>query len=120
MKVKFCAVIILTLLVSSVVLNTVILDRQISCLYEKSKNLNEENISEEKVDDLLHDFRKKEKFMGITVSHYDLTNIGECLVEMKACISQDDYTNAIIAKNRLEYFLEHLRRLSGFNIGAII
>lgn len=120
MKVKICASIILALIITSVALNTIILNRQISDLYEKAIKLNEENITEKKIDDLLMDFQKKEKYMSITVSHYDLTNIGECLIEMKGSINQYDYTNVIVAKNRLEYFLEHLKRLSGFNLGAII
>ena len=120
MKVKICAMIILAVIISSVTINTVILDRQIGDLYEKTTNLDENNITEEEVEALISDFEDKESFMSLTVSHYDLTDIGYCLVEMRSYLKFGDYTNAIVAKNRLEYFLKHLRRLSGFNLDSII
>ena len=50
MKVKICAVIILMLLFVSVFLNTVILDKQISLLYQSAKELDESNLNEENID----------------------------------------------------------------------
>ena len=120
MKVKIVAVIILIVIISAVVLNTVVLEKQISDLSSKTKRLNENNLSLTEIDALLCDFREKESFMSLTVSHDDLTTIGECIVEIKSSLLQSDNTSAMIAKNRLEYFLEHLRRLSGFNIDSII
>ena len=120
MKVKIVAFIIFIAIILSVTTNTVILAKQIDDL---SARVNEINIGEgahQKVNALLDNFREKETFMNLTVSHDDLTTIGECMVEMQVYLSQKDYKNAEVAKNRLVYFLKHLKRFSGFNIDSII
>ena len=120
MKVKIIAVTIFIAIILLVTTNTVILAKQIDDL---SAMVSEFDIGEgayQKATALLENFRQKEKFMSLTVSHDDLTTIGECMVEMRVYLSQEDYANARLSKNRLEYFLEHLRRLSGFNFESII
>ena len=41
-------------------------------------------------------------------------------MEMIGYLSVNDTDNARVTKNRLISYLEHLRRLSGFNIDAVI
>ena len=65
-------------------------------------------------------FRKKANYIGLTVSHDDLTNIEDCLAELKGHLSGGDIEGAEVTKSRLIRFLEHLRRLVGFNIDNII
>ena len=50
----------------------------------------------------------------------NMTSIEDCFVEMIGYISVNDIDNATVVKYRLKRSLEHLRRLSGFNIDAII
>ena len=120
MKVKIAAFTIFIVIILSVVANTVILGKQIDDLSAEVKKIEIGAGAYQKTSALLEDFRQKESFMSLTVSHDDLTTIGECIVEMQAYLSQEDYQNAEVEKNRLEYFLKHLKRLSGFNIDAII
>lgn len=65
-------------------------------------------------------FRKKANYIGLTVSHDDLTNIEDCLAELKGHLAVGDIEGAEVTKIRLIRFLEHLRRLVGFNIDNII
>ena len=65
-------------------------------------------------------FRKKANYIGLTVSHDDLTNIEDCLAELKGHLAVGDIEGAEVTKSRLIRFLEHLRRLVGFNIDNII
>ena len=120
MKVKIAAFTIFVVIILSVVANTVILDKQIDDLSAEVKKIEIGDGAYQKTSALLEDFRQKESFMSLTVSHDDLTTIEECMVEMQVYLSQEDYENAKVAKNRLEYFLKHLKRLSGFNIDSII
>lgn len=120
MKVKIAAFIIFIAIIVSVATNTVILGIQIDDLSAEVEKIEVGNDAYQQTSVLLENFRQKEAFMSLTVSHDDLTTIGECMVEMQVYLSQEDYENAEVAKNRLEYFLKHLKRLSGFNIDSII
>ena len=120
MKVKIAAFIIFIAIIVSVATNTVILGRQIDDLLAEVEKIKIGDGAYQKSSILLENFRQKESFMSLTVSHDDLTSIGECMVEMQVYLSQEDYENAEVTKNRLEYFLKHLKRLSGFNIDSII
>lgn len=120
MKIKIAAFIIFIAIIISVVANTLVLGRQIDDLSKRVEKINIGDGADQQINILLEDFRQKESFMSLTVSHDDLTTIGECIIEMQAYVSEGDYENAEVTKNRLEYFLEHLRRLSGFNIDSII
>ena len=94
---------------------------------EITKNVNALNIIGENYETLVNEaevaydgFKKKESYISLTVNHNDLTNIEELFSEMIGYIKIDDRDEATVTKNRLLDSLEHLRRLSGFNIDAII
>lgn len=121
MSVKIVAVIILVCVISFVSINTIILDRQIGEVIEEVRGLDiSSEGAMEDAKELYADFMRKEKYMSLTVSHDDLTSIEDCFVEMIGYISVGDGENAQVTKSRLISYLEHLRRLSGFNIDAVI
>lgn len=121
MKQKVFAVILMIAVITFVSINTIVLHKQIEKIIENvSGLLLDGDDVEEKAKEIHSDYMKKEKYMSITVSHDDLTSIEDCFVEMIGFLSVGDTQNAAVTKSRLINFLEHLRRLSGFNIDAII
>ena len=121
MREKILAIILFALIILFVTVNTIVLNKQITEVIEDVDrlDLNEENsIDEAKI--LYDNFMKKQRYLSLTVSHNDMTSIEDCFVEMIGYISVDDIENATVIKYRLKNSLEHLRRLSGFNIDAII
>ena len=121
MKDKILALIILVTVIAFVCINTVILDKQIECVIEKVDALNfKDKATMSDASELYVDFMKKQKYLSLTVNHDDMTCIEDCLIEMIGYVSVDDLQNAEVTKYRLKNSLEHLRRLSGFNIDAII
>ena len=121
MRVKIGAAILLICVISFVSVNTIVLDRQIGDIIKEVEqtSISSEGVLEE-AKELYADFMRKEKYMSLTVSHDDLTSIEDCFVEMIGYISVGDSNNAVVTKSRLISCLEHLRRLSGFNIDAVI
>ncbi len=117
MKEKILAVLMLFAVLCFVAVNTIALDRQISSLMEM---LNGSSLDEEKAENIYKIFRQKKSYMSLTVSHEDLTSIEECFIELIGYTRDEDDGNAQTAKNRLVFYLEHLRRLSGFNLDSII
>ena len=124
MKEKIFGVIAFALVVISVIANTVILHRNIDKIHESVDKIeiNDNNCEIAKVlaEDIYELFRKRETFIGLTVNHDDLSEIEDCFSELIAYLRVDDADSASVAKNRLTDALSHLRRLSGFNIDAII
>ena len=121
MGVKIGAIIIMICVIAFAGINTFVLDGQISDTIDAVRGLSissGEVLSQAK--EIHADFMKKEKYMSLTVNHEDLTSIEDCFVEMIGYISVGDSNNAEVTKSRLISYLEHLRRLSGFNIDAVI
>lgn len=117
MKEKVMAVCLLVLVLLFVIFNTIMLDRHIVTLVEAIEN---GGLDEEKASIAYDIFRQKKMFMSFSVSHEDLTSIEECFITLGDYIKDGDEDNAEITKNRLVFYLEHLRRLSGFNMDSII
>ena len=121
MKVKIFAVVTLIVTVVAVSINTAVLEKQISEVTEAvtALNVNDEN-AQETATVIYDDFRKKETYISLTVNHDDLTNIEEGFAELIGYLEIGDTDGAYVTKNRLLDSIDHLRRLSGFNIDAII
>ena len=121
MREKILAVTLLLGVIAFVAVNTVVLNKQvketINCVNEL--NMDAKN-AEEEAKKIYADFRKKEKYMSLTVSHNDLTCVEDCFVEMIGFLSVKDAQNARVTKSRMISYLEHLGRLSSFNIDAVI
>lgn len=121
MKEKLLSIALLILVISFVTVNTVVLEKQIKWVTDEVSSLSlDGNDAKASAERIYQDFMKKEKYMSFTVSHDDLTSIEDCFVEMIGYLSVNDTDNATVTKNRLISYLEHLRRLSGFNIDAVI
>lgn len=65
-------------------------------------------------------FEKAEKYISLTVSHDDLTNIEESYAELIGAAKAKDEDEILKAKSRLTDALAHLGRLSGINIDSIL
>lgn len=121
MKEKILSVILLIIVIAFVTVNTVIIGKQIDEVIESVDSLRlDDNSAAIKSKESYDDFMKKEKYLSLTVSHDDMTSIESCFVEMIGYLSVGDIQNAEVVKYRLKSSLEHLRRLSGFNLDAII
>ena len=65
-------------------------------------------------------FSGVEKYISITVSHDDLTNIEESFSEIIGAARAADLEEVLKIKSRLTDALVHLGRLSGINIDSIL
>lgn len=121
MKIKVFALAALGVTVGVVVINTILLKRQIGDTLLQVEAFDPEGSDALKDAEIIYDdFKKKEKFISLTVSHDDLMSIEDAFAEMIGYLSVDDPKGAEVSKNRLTDALMHLRRLSGFNIDAVI
>ena len=119
MRAAIISLIILTLVLTAVILNSYFVSRSIHTLLEKLKDAPSDTNNYEIYAEIHDDFAKKQRFIGLTVSHDDLTNIEEEINEILGAIEADDKETLIIAKSRLIGSLSHLRRLSGINADSI-
>ncbi len=124
MKEKIIAFSLFFLVIGFVFINTIVLGRQLDeiCRMTEEMTIDEENLSdsEEAVREVYDNFKKKETFISLSVNHENLTDIKQSFSEIIGYLSVGDADGASMTKNRLIDSLEHLRRLSGFNIDAII
>ena len=121
MKEKIFAVCIFIIIIGFVTTNTIVLKNATDRLTDEIKGFSVQ--AEKAIDEISkinESFKSKESFIGLTVSHDDLTNIEDCFAELTGSLSVGDLEGAEIVKHRLISFLEHLRRLVGFNIDTII
>ena len=123
MKEKIFAVVTMTLIPVAVIVNTIRMHSDIDAICDAVVKIEiGENTEEAKSDAVAayELFQKKELFIGLTVNHEDLSNIENGFAEMIGYLTVDDSDSAEVTRNRLLDSLSHLRRLSGFNIDAII
>ena len=124
MKEKVFGIVTFLLIIFLVFVNTIFLHSDIEKIYEAVNGLDirEGNCESAMIDaeKALGILKKKELFMGLTVNHEDLSDIKNEFSELLGYLSVDDAKEAFVVKNRLKDSLSHLRRLSGFNIDAII
>ena len=121
MKEKVIAVLIMVILIGFVTANTVILRKQIDGIIKEVNTLIiDAPDATECAGELYDKFMHKEGYISLSVNHEDLTAIEEGFVEMIGYLKINNTEEAAVTKDRLTHSLEHLRRLSGFNIDAII
>lgn len=121
MKEKIFSVVLLFTVIFTVTFNTYMLTKTIDKIIKDANELDLDSENAEKeANNVYSSYKNKEMLMSLSVSHDDLTNIEDCFVEMIASLSVSDTDGAKIAKSRLINSLEHLRRLSSFNIDSII
>jgi hypothetical protein len=121
MKDKIIAIASLAVVLTAVVLNGLALKGKIEATIEEVASINiQESGTKDEAERIFDNFLKREHYISLTVSHEDLTMIEDCFCEMIGYLKVGDIDNAEVTKGRLLGSLEHLRRLSGFNIDTII
>ena len=120
MRDKILAAFLLTVTLSFVVANTLIIKKEIEKVEDSVRALDIREGNSKDAIDAYEIFKKKETYISMTVNHYDLTNIEESFAELIGYLSVGDYDGAAVTKSRLLDALSHLRRLTGFNIDSII
>ena len=123
MKEKIIGFSLFFLVICFVVVNTLVLDREIGRLYELTKDLtiSEDNIEkcEKDARELYETFKEKETFISLTVNHEDLTDIENSFAEIIGAAKSGDIDGVITIKSRLISALTHLGRLTGINLDSI-
>ena len=122
MKITKVAYTILTVLTLAIISNSIMIGHITENLKDEIESIDQSDIESAlpKYRKSLKNFEKAEKYISLTVSHDDLTNIEESYAELiGAAIAMDD-TGVQKAKSRLVDALEHLGRLSGINIDSIL
>ena len=121
MKQKIIAVCLFIIIVGFALANTLILQNMTDSMTDEVESLViDDTQAKEKAKKLSEEFKSQKKYIGLTVSHDDLTNIEDCFAELNGWLAVGDTDNAEVVKYRLISFLGHLRRLVGFNIDTII
>ena len=123
MKVKILATLVLALTVGLSSLNTHFLLKAIDKTANDVTDLSFSGEPEEikqRAEILFKDYKRREFFLSLTVSHEDLTDIESLFSEMIGYLSVKDTEGAEMTKSRLIDALMHLRRLSGVNISSIL
>ena len=120
MKVKITAAVILILVLIFVSVNAAVIGQKAKDYGERVGALSptDENIAE-KITALYEEFKTDERYISLTVSHDDLTNIEAAFAEMIGAARAESHEQFIITKSRLEDALSHLGRLSGINFDSI-
>jgi hypothetical protein len=122
MKEKIFGFATVIIIIAAVTFNTLTLHKEINSVYN---TVNELQISSspkslKEAEAAYELFKQKGTFFGLTLNHEDISNIEDCFSEMIGCLYVGDTDGAAVTKNRLTDALDHLRRLSGINIDAII
>ena len=121
MKDKIIAIVSLVTVLVVVVLNGLALKSKIEATIDDVVSFDiQKNTAKDEAERIFDMFLKREHYISLSVSHEDLTSIEDCFCEMIGYLKVGDKDNAEVAKGRLINSLEHLRRLSGFNIDSII
>ena len=119
MKATIIAVLILSIVLISVFLNSFFISRGIENIIARLEETPSTLESYNSYKEIFEEYSKKQRFIGLTVSHDDLTNIESEFHEILGAIEAEDEETLIIAKSRLIGALSHLRRLSGINADSI-
>ncbi len=122
MKTVKLAYVILVLLTISIAVNSIVLGKMTKSLAKDIESVDISNTKEATIEyeKLCKRFEKAEKYISLSVSHDDLTNIEESFAELIGAADADNTDEMMKAKSRLVDALKHLGRLSGINIDSIM
>ncbi len=120
MKIKSAAYITLLLLLIAVSMNSVVLNKAITGLYNSVEQAPTVGDVYETYNAIYKEYIKKRCFMSLTVNHQDTSEIEICFAEILGAAKANDTDSLIISKSRLMRSLSHLRRLSGINFDSIL
>ena len=122
MKLKNIAYTILVSTVTLITVNSLVLGRMIDTVTKtvSDAEVDDTTLAETEYTEIYEDFKKKERYISLTVNHNDLMNIENSFAELIGAAKADDKESLIIAKSRLIDALGHLKRLSGINLDSIL
>lgn len=122
MKALRISIITLTVLTISVYANSLFIGHITKNLSKKVESINTDNIKSAVIEfeTVFDEFKKAERYISITVSHDDLTNIEESFSEIIGAANAKNQIGVKTIKSRLKDELLHLGRLSGINIDSIL
>ena len=120
MKTVIAAYVVLAVIVLIVIANSLILSHSIDVILERLRGAPDSTSAEDIYKKIFDDYIGRQKFIGLTVSHDDLTNIEGEFYEILGAINADDEEALKIAKSRLIGALSHLKRLCGINFDSIL
>ena len=121
MKAFKFALITLTVLITFVLANYLIIDRIFEELIDSLETIEYQTAEEalREYTELYEEFERKERYISLSVSHNDLTSLEESFAELIGTAKSGDMEGIIAQKYRLSSSLLHIRRLSGINIDSI-
>ena len=122
MKLKNIAYTILVSTVTLITVNSLVLGRMIDTVTKavSDAEVDDTTLAETEYTEIYEAFKKKERYISLTVNHNDLMNIENSFAELIGAAKADDKESLIIAKSRLIDALGHLKRLSGINLDSIL
>lgn len=122
MKAVKIAISVFLILFVAIILNSLYISNRTEKIADEISKIDTNDLSKTKkrLEEICADFKKAEKFISITVSHDDLTNIEESFADIIGAAEAGMTANVITIKSRLEDALRHLGRLSSINIDSII
>ncbi|MBQ9070791.1 MAG: DUF4363 family protein [Clostridia bacterium] len=119
MKTVVISCVALLLVILIVIANSLLVSYHVEKIIERLEKTPNEISEAEAYNDIYDDYMKRQKYIGITVSHDDLTNIESEFCEILGAIQAKDDDTLIISKSRLIGALRHLKRLAGINADSI-
>ena len=114
------AFIIVFLLITLVLLNSIIISYNIKEVISRLEGTPNEISAADKYLDIRDDFIKIRKYISLTVNHEDISEIDSEFAELSGILTVGDAEELVIAKSRLINALLHLKRLSGINLESIL
>ena len=118
-KISVGVLLVLTVAVAANSLYINHLTNKFSSELENMSINNNENLAES-LDTLFKHFKKAERFISITVSHEDLTNMEESFADIIGAAKAGSFEDVERIKSRLVDSIEHLGRLSTLNLDSVI
>ena len=122
MKTVRAAYLLFIIIFTLVFTNSIILQNIIKGYEERVNAIDtqEAESAEREFYKLYEDFKKDERYINLTVTHEDLTNIEEMFSAAIGAAKGKDSAELEITKSRLSDALGHLGRLVGINLDSIL
>ena len=120
MKNVIAAYVVLIIIILIVIVNSLVISHSIDVILQKLRSSPDTASTEAVYEEIFDDYIKKQKYLGLTVSHDDLTNIESEFYEILGAAKVGDDDALKIAKSRLMGALAHLKRLCGINFDSIL
>lgn len=116
------ASVIFTITIAAVLLNSFFLSKIIDEYKERIEGIDSEDTcaAYDDFSKVYEDFKKKETYISLTVTHTDLTEIEELFSSAIGAARAKDSDELEIIKSRLVDALQHLGRLVGINFDSIL